>query len=117
MNEIIKKIINETLEEVNTLDSPAASFGAGAAVGVLIKNLDEYEKNIFDQGFEEGLECAENVIMYGNYDFVKKMFPKEPQNYEIFDLVAKYGIREVNKKYMEYVNESGREHQMAERQN
>lgn len=116
MNEIIKKIINETLEQVNTLDSPGASFGAGAAIGILIKHLDEYEKHSFDQGFDEGLECAENIIMYANHDFVKKMFPEEPQNYNIFDLVAKYGIREVNKKYLEYKDESGREHQMDERQ-
>ncbi len=117
MNEIIKRIINEMLEEVNTLDSPVASFGAGAAVGVLIKNLDEYENNIFDQGFEEGLECAENVIMYGNYDFVRKMFSEEKKDYDVLDLINKFGLREVNKKYMEYINESGREHQMAERQN
>ena len=110
MNKIIKKIIDETLEQVNTLDSPAASFGAGAAIGILIKHLDEYEKYCFDQGFDEGLECAENIIMYANHDFVKKMFPEEPQNFNVFDLASKYGIREINKKYLEYKGESGKEH-------
>lgn len=105
MNEILKKIINETLEQVNTLDSPAASFGAGATMRILIKYLDEYEKYCYDQGFDEGLECAENVIMYANHDFVKKMFSEEPQNYNVFDLVAKYGLRIVNEKYLEYKGE------------
>ena len=117
MNKYIIDIINETLEEVNTWNSPAASFGAGAAMGIFIKHLNEIEEHLFDQGFDEGLECAENVIMYANHDFVKKMFPEEPQNYNVFDLVAKYGIREVNKKYLEYKDESGRERQMDERQN
>lgn len=44
--------------------------------------------------------------MYANHDFVKKMFSEEPQNYNVFDLVAKYGIREVNKKYLEYKGEN-----------
>ncbi len=106
MNKIIKKIIDETLEQVNTLDSPAASFGAGTAIGILIKHLDEYEKYCYDQGFDEGLECAENIIMYESYDFKHKMFPEYDHEYDIDDLIQKYGIREVNKKYLEYKNES-----------
>lgn len=109
MNKIVKDMINETLKEVNSWNSPGASFGAGVTTGIYIKHLDEYEKYCFNQGFDEGLECAENVIMYANHDFVKKMFPKEPQNYNVFDLVAKYGIREVNKKYLEYKDEFRRE--------
>lgn len=105
MNKIIEKIINETLEQVNTLDSPAASFGAGAAIGILIKHLDEYEKYCFDQGFDEGLECAENIIMYESYDFKYKMFPEHDHDFDIDDLIQKYGIREVNKKYLEYKGE------------
>lgn len=106
MNKYVKDMINEALEEVNDWNNPGASFGAGVAMGILIKHLDEYEKYCFDQGFDEGLECAENVIMYANHDFVRRMFPEEPQNYNVFDLVAKYGIREVNKKYLEYKGEN-----------
>lgn len=106
MNEIIKKIINETLDEVNTLNSPAASFGAGAAIGILTKHLNEYEKYCYDQGFDEGLECAENIIMHESYDFKHKMFPEYDHDYDIDDLIQKYGIREVNKKYLEYKNEN-----------
>lgn len=106
MNKYVKDMIKEALEEVNAWNNAGASFGAGVAMGILIKHLDKYEKYCFDQGFDEGLECAENVIMYANHDFVKKMFPEEPQNYNVFDLVAKYGIREVNKKYLEYKGEN-----------
>ena len=103
MNKIIKKIIDETLEQVNTLNSPAASFGAGAAIGTLIKHLDEYEKYCYDQGFDEGLECAENLIMGECYDFKSKKFSKEDHELDIDTLIQKYGIREVNDRYLEYI--------------
>ena len=106
MNKYVKDMINEALEEVNAWNNAGASFGAGVTMGILIKHLDEYEKFCIEQGFDEGLECAENIIMYANHDFVRRMFPEEPQNYNVFDLVAKYGIREVNKKYLEYKGEN-----------
>lgn len=43
--------------------------------------------------------------MFGNYDFVKKMFPEEDKDFDVFDLVAKYGLRIVNEKYLEYKGE------------
>lgn len=105
MNKYIIDIINDTLEEVNAWKSSAASFGAGAAMGILINHIDEYEKYCIEQGFDEGLECSENVIMYGNHDFVRKMFPEEDKDFDVFDLVAKYGLRIVNEKYLEYKGE------------
>lgn len=103
MNEIIKKIIKETLEEVNTLGSPAASFGAGIAIGILIKHFDEYEKSCYDEGFDDAMECAENLIMGECYDFKSKKFPKEDHELDIDTLIQKYGIREVNNRYLEYI--------------
>ena len=103
MNKIIKKIIDETLEQVNILDSPAASFGAGAAIGILIKHLDEYEKSCYDEGFDDAMECAENLIMGECYDFKCKKFPKEDHEHDIDTLIQKYGIREVNDRYLEYI--------------
>lgn len=110
VNKFVKDMINEALEEVNTWNNPGASFGAGVTMGILIKHLDEYEKFCIEQGFDEGLECSENVIMYANKDFIRKMFPEQDKDYELFDVVAKYGLRIVNEKYLEYKDESGREH-------
>ena len=105
MNKYIIDMINDALEEVNAWNSSAASFGAGAAMGILIKHIDKYEKHCFEQGFVEGLECSENVIMYGNHDFVRTMFPEVDKDFDVFDLVAKYGLRIVNEKYLEYKGE------------
>lgn len=105
MNKYIIDIINETLEEVNAWKSPAASFGAGAAMGIFIKHLNEIEEHLFDQGFDEGLECAENLFMYGNHDFVMKMFTEEDKALDVYELIAKYGLRIVNEKYLEYKGE------------
>lgn len=105
MNKYVKDIINEILKEVNGWNDPGASFGAGVVTGIFIKHLDEYEKFCIEQGFDEGLECSENVIMYGDSDFVRKMFPKEDKDYNVFDLVSKYGLRIVNEKYLEYKGE------------
>lgn len=74
-------------------------------MGILIKHIDEYEKYCIKQGFDEGLECAENIIMFGNHDFVRQMFPEEDKDFDVFDLVAKYGLRIVNEKYLEYKGE------------
>ena len=105
MNKYVKDMINEALEEVNAWNNAGASFGAGVAIGILIKHLDEYEKFCIEQGFDEGLECSENVIMYGNHDFVRTMFPEVDKDFDVFDLVAKYGLRIVNEKYLEYKGE------------
>lgn len=105
MNKIVGKMINEALKQINDFNNPGVSFGVGVAIGILIKHLDEYEKFCIEQGFDEGLECAENVIMYGNHDFVRKMFPEEDKDFDVFDLVAKYGLRIVNEKYLEYNGE------------
>lgn len=102
MNKILKDIIQETLEEVNKLDNPGASFGAGMAMGVFIKHMDKYKESCIEQGFDEAMECAENVIMYANSDFVKKMFAQGDENYDVIELVNKYGLRIVNERYMEY---------------
>lgn len=106
MNKYVKDMINEALEEVNDWKNPGASFGAGVAMGILIKHLDEYEKFCIERGFDECLECAENVIMYGNSVFIRKMFPEQDKDYNVFDLVAKYGLRIVNEKYLEYKGEN-----------
>lgn len=104
MNKYVRDMINEAIEEVNGWNNPGASFGCGVAIGILVKHLDEYEKHCIEQGFDEGLECAENIIMFGNSDFVKIMFP-EDKDFDVFDLVAKYGIRIVNEKYLKYKGE------------
>lgn len=105
MNKYVRDMINEAIEEVNVWNNPGASFGCGVAIGILIKHLDEYEKFCIEQGFDEGLECSENVIMYGNTDFVRTMFPEVDKDFDVFDLVAKYGLRIVNEKYLEYKGE------------
>ena len=103
MNKIVKKMIDEALKEVNALNNAGASFGAGAAIGILIKHLDEYEKSCYDEGFDDAMECAENVIMGECYDFKSKKFPKEDHELDIDTLIQKYGIREVNNRYLEYI--------------
>lgn len=105
MNKKVRDMINEAIEEVNGWHNAGASFGCGVAIGILIKHLDEYEKHCFKQGFDEGLECAENLIMYGNHDFVIKMFPEEDRSLDVYELIAKYGLRIVNEKYLEYKGE------------
>lgn len=105
MNKYVRDMINEAIEEVNGWNNPGASFGCGVAIGILVKHLNEYEKFCIDQGFDEGLECAENIIMYGNHDFIRTMFPQEDKDCDIFDLVSKYGLRIVNEKYLEYKGE------------
>lgn len=103
MNKVLTEIIQEALDQVNQLNSPGASFGAGVAIGVLIKHIDEYEKSCFDKGFDDAMECAENLIMGECYDFKCKKFPKEDQELDIDTLIQKYGIREVNDRYLEYI--------------
>ena len=39
-----KKVYTEIFDETNKLDSPAASFAAGMAVGIIGKHLDELIK-------------------------------------------------------------------------
>lgn len=58
MNKVLTEIIQEALDQVNSLNSPGASFGAGVAIGVLIKHIDEYEKSCYDRGFDDAMECA-----------------------------------------------------------
>jgi hypothetical protein len=43
--------------------------------------------------------------MHESYDFKHKMFPEHDHDYDIDDLIQEYGIREVNKKYLEYKGE------------
>lgn len=105
MNKYVKDMINEALEEVNAWNNAGASFGAGVATGIFIKHLDEYEKHCIEQGFDEGIECAENLFMYGNHDFVMKMFTEEDRALDVYELIAKYGMRIVNEKYLEYKGE------------
>ena len=102
MNKYVRDMINEAIEKVNGWHNAGASFGAGVAIGILIKHLDEYEKHCIEQGFDEGLECAENLIMYGNYDFVIKMFPEEDRAFDVYELIAKYELIKVNEKYLEF---------------
>lgn len=105
MNKYVRDMINEAIEEVNGWNNPGASFGCGVAIGILVKHLDEYEKFCIEQGFDEGLECSENLIMFGNHDFVRTMFPEVDKDFDVFDLVSKYGLRIVNEKYLEYKGE------------
>lgn len=44
IKEWYKKVYTEIFDESNKLDSPAASFAAGMAVGILGKHVDELIK-------------------------------------------------------------------------
>lgn len=103
MNKVLTEIIQEALDQVNQLNSAGESFGAGMAIGVLIKHLNEYEKSCYDRGFDDAMECAENLIMGECYDFKCKKFSKEDHELDIDTLIQKYGIREVNDRYLEYI--------------
>lgn len=60
-----------------------------------IKEQKEYYWNC------ETLEACEDLIMFGDEKFVGKCFP-EDDKYNVFDLVAKYGLEKVLERYVKY---------------
>lgn len=74
------------------------------------KRLDKIEKELKmekpndDWIDSETLEACEDVVMFGNEKFRKERFP-EDEGFEIYDLIAKYGLRLVLDQYLDYKKE------------